>query len=99
MAMKELSTTILIRAAPSKVWDVLTGTKSYPSWNPFIREITGPLVAGEKIIVRIGLQGNGMVFHPTVLACEKNRELCWLGSLFAKGLFDGEHIFGLEPRN
>jgi hypothetical protein len=38
-----------------------------------------------------------MTFHPTVLKAEPNRELRWLGHLIVPGLFDGEHIFIIEP--
>ena len=36
------------------------------------------------------------VFTPKVLKLKKNREFRWLGHLFIKGLFDGEHYFVLE---
>jgi hypothetical protein len=36
-------------------------------------------------------------FTPTVLAAEANRELRWKGKLLVRGLFDGDHSFGLEP--
>ena len=39
-----------------------------------------------------------MQFRPTVLAVETNRELRWKGKLLIPGLFDGEHIFRLEPK-
>jgi hypothetical protein len=32
-----------------------------------------------------------------VLKAEPEKELRWLGSLFVRGLFDGEHIFTIEP--
>ena len=38
-----------------------------------------------------------MTFRPTVLKAEPNRELRWLGHLLISGLFDGEHIFTIEP--
>lgn len=38
-----------------------------------------------------------MTFRPTVLKAEPNRELRWLGHLLIPGLFDGEHIFTIEP--
>jgi hypothetical protein len=38
-----------------------------------------------------------MTFRPTVLSVEPNRELRWLGRLLIPGLFDGEHIFEIEP--
>ncbi len=40
-----------------------------------------------------------MRFTPTVLSVRPNRELRWLGRLFLRGLFDGEHYFLLEPLN
>ena len=38
-----------------------------------------------------------MNFRPKVLKAEPNRELRWLGHLVVPGLFDGEHIFVIEP--
>ena len=38
-----------------------------------------------------------MTFKPTLLKVEPNREIRWLGHLFFPGLFDGEHIFLIEP--
>jgi len=38
-----------------------------------------------------------MTFRPEVLKAEPNRELRWLGHLLVPGLFDGEHIFTIEP--
>ena len=38
-----------------------------------------------------------MTFRPTVLKAEPNRELRWIGRLLIPGLFDGEHIFNIEP--
>ena len=34
-----------------------------------------------------------MTFKPNILVFEENKELRWLGKLFFKGLFDGEHKF------
>ena len=38
-----------------------------------------------------------MKFKPVVLKSEKALEFRWLGSLFVRGLFDGEHYFILKP--
>ncbi len=37
------------------------------------------------------------VYPPEVVKAEPNRELRWLGHLLVPGLFDGEHIFAIEP--
>ncbi len=38
-----------------------------------------------------------MRFRPTLRRLEPRRELRWLGRLILPRLFDGEHIFELEP--
>ncbi|GHB77638.1 SRPBCC domain-containing protein [Persicitalea jodogahamensis] len=93
---KELKTQIRIEAAPDQVWDVLTDFEKYPAWNPFIKSLTGQVAVGHTINVRLEPpEGSGMTFKPKVLAMEKNKEFRWLGQLFFKGLFDGEHRFAL----
>jgi len=77
---------------------VLTDFPSYPSWNPFIREISGTATPGAKLTIR--LQGFGRSttrFRPRVLAAREPQELRWLGRLGIPGLFDGEHSFTMEP--
>lgn len=93
---KELKTQIRIEASPVQVWAVLTDFEKYPDWNPFIKSLTGKVAVGQTIEARLEPPGgSGMTFKPTVLAVEKNKELRWLGRLFFKGLFDGEHRFEL----
>src|SRR2546427_656795 len=51
-----------------------------------------------RIDVLIGATGTRpMRFRPTVKAVIPNRELRWLGRLGLPRLFDGEHIFQIEP--
>jgi hypothetical protein len=94
---KELQTEIWIERPPAAVWQILTATDEYPSWNPFIRHMRGQLQAGNRIEVEIGAPGSDtMTFRPVVLKVERDRELRWLGSLWMPGVFDGEHSFRLE---
>lgn len=91
-----LSTEIDIQAPPAVVWHVLADFGAYPEWNPFIHTLTGDVKPGHRI--RVLLQppgGKAMRFSPKVLSFDKNRELSWLGSLWVRGLFDGEHRFRL----
>ncbi len=37
-----------------------------------------------------------MDYRLTSLVCEPQREFRWLGTMFFKGVLDGEHIFQLE---
>jgi len=96
--MKELTTEIEINSTPDHVWKILTDFATFPEWNPFIRRARGELRPGGRLEVLLGASGTqARIFRPTVLAVEPNRELRWLGKLFLGGLFDGEHIFSIEP--
>ncbi len=98
--MRELHTEIEIDAPPERVWEVLTAFDTYSEWNPFIRRLIGSPHEGERLEVRIEPpDGRGMTFRPTVIEATPNRELRWLGRFLVPGLFDGEHILRVEPRN
>ena len=91
---RNLHTQIIIDAPASEVWDQLADIKSYSSWNPFIKQFSGTLKAGETINVTIQPDGgSAMTFTPLVLKAEQNKELRWIGKLGFKGVFDGEHYF------
>jgi hypothetical protein len=94
---KQIVTEIEIDATPSRVWQVLTDFEKYPTWNPFIKKISGVAARNEKLEVHMpDPRGGTMIFTPTVLAAERDRELRWLGR--SEGdVFNGEHRFLIEP--
>lgn len=97
--MKTLHTEIEIEASAEKIWSILADFAQYPQWNPFIESIEGKAQQGTQL--RVVIQppgGKQMTFTPTLLAVQPGRELRWRGRLLFPGLFDGEHIFQLEPR-
>jgi hypothetical protein len=93
---KEIVTEIEINAPPGRVWQILTDFENYPTWNPFIKKISGIPARNEKLDVHMpDPRGGTMVFTPDVLVEEKDRELRWLGR--SKGdVFNGEHRFLIE---
>jgi hypothetical protein len=96
--MREISTTIDIAATPDEVWGVLADTAGYGRWNPFIPALTGRLVVGGRLSVRITPPGGrAMTFRPTVTAVQPGRRLAWLGSAGVRGIADGAHVFDLAP--
>lgn len=98
MIERRIETEIEINAPAARVWALLTDFDRMGSWNPFIKSISGTLVQGGRLSVHIAPPGkSGMQFKPTVLAVRPERELRWLGHLFVRGIFDGEHYFLLEP--
>lgn len=94
----ELYSGIRIRATPGRIWDILTDFRQYPEWNPFIRTIEGNLIEGAGIMADLRPQGGfGMTIRPVITKVIPERELRWMGHLFIRGLFDGEHVFEILP--
>jgi hypothetical protein len=96
--LKILHTEIEIEASTERIWQILTDFDRFPEWNPFIRRISGELRVGSQLEALLQPpDSRGMTFRPTLLKLEPERELRWLGRLWLPGLFDGEHIFTIEP--
>ncbi|MGS2762993.1 SRPBCC family protein [Sinomicrobium sp. M5D2P9] len=92
----EIKTQIIINATLDKVWTVLMDFENSPNWNSFITSITGePKVGGQITVSIVSPEGKHMTFKPAVLAFEHNKEFRWIGKLWFKGVFDGEHKFEL----
>ncbi|MEZ4888109.1 MAG: SRPBCC domain-containing protein [Chitinophagales bacterium] len=94
--MKNIRTEIVINATPSSIWKHLMDFNKYPQWNPFVH-ITGKAEVGSQLENSFFLEEQKpQVFRPVVLEVETEKAFRWEGSLFFKGLFDGEHYFLLE---
>jgi len=93
---KSIRTEIIINASKEKVWGILTDFANYPAWNPFIRNISGELVAGGKLTVTLLNGSKDFVIRPRVLSVTPNKYFDWIGNLGFKGIFDGRHYFEIE---
>jgi len=95
--MKQIKTEIIINAPKEKIWNILTDLENYQNWNPFITKSIGKVQLGQQLTNTILLEGQkDQVFKPKIIGVNKGNSFRWLGSLFFKGLFDGEHYFELE---
>jgi hypothetical protein len=95
--MHEIITAIEIDAPAETVWTVLTDFDRYDEWNPYTR-IEGEPAEGTILTVSPGPEAGRLpTFRPRVLSAIPNQELRWLGHLYVRGLFDGEHQFRIEP--
>jgi hypothetical protein len=100
MFERHIETAIDIMAPPDRVWDILTDFPAYPSWNPFIVSAYGTPTEGAWLEIHVQPPGKrALMFRPTVLVAEENRELRWRGRLLMPGMFDGEHYFRIEDRS
>lgn len=94
----EVVTEAILPAKPEQVWQVLTDGAQYSDWNPFIVNIEGRFVKGERLTNTMNPRPDKqMVFTPEVLEARVNEELRWIGRVAIPGIFDGEHYFILEP--
>lgn len=95
--MRTLETHIDIHATPARIWSILMDFGRYAEWNPFIPTMEGKPIVGTRLRARLVPPGQkGMIFTPTVLAADSEREFRWIGKLLIRGLFDGEHSFKIE---
>lgn len=95
--MRTLRSEITISGQPEDVWRVLVDFARYPEWNPFVVEIAGVALAGERLRVRLRPPGGrGITLKPAVTEASPPRSLQWLGHLGVPGIFDGRHTFELE---
>ena len=96
--MRELRSDITINPPTERVWELLMDFDSFPDWNPFVQRARGAVGIGEKLVGYLKPPGRmGMSFKPRVVKVSPNREFRWLGHVVMPGIFDGEHIFEIEP--
>ena len=86
---------ILIDRPPTDVWKVISNSSAYPDWNPYITRVDGDFRQGQKIRIVLGAGPDSMVFKPTVLVVRPEQDLCWRGSVWIRGVFDGTHCIHL----
>ncbi len=93
---KKILTEIAINATRESIWDHLMDFNTYKKWNPFIIDIKGQPIKGERLTVTLKNGDNRIVFKPKVTEVVPFQTFAWKGSLFVRGLFDGHHYFCLE---
>ena len=95
---RSIETAIEIHGAATRVWEVLTDFERYPEWNPFILKIAGTLQTGSRLKAVVQTPNLPKItIRPLLLNVEVGRELRWLGYWMIPRIFDGEHLFAIEP--
>ena len=90
--MKTYSATTTIHASAETVWNILTDSKAYPSWDVSMDHIEGKLALGEtvKFFTRLSAQA----FPVKVTAFEPGRKMVLTGGM-PLGLFKSERTHTL----
>ena len=95
--MVRIITSIEIAAPPTTVWRILTDFDAYPSWNPFVKSISGSQHPGTTLSVTLQPEGGrAMTLKPRLLVFDAPVELRWKGQVLLPGIFDAEHSFQLS---
>ncbi len=87
-------TEIIIHAPLEEVTKAFFNFSAYEKWNPFITIDAKDKIVGERI--KVDFLENGktkMTIQPTLLVNDHDTGYKWLGHLYVKGLFDGQHEF------
>jgi phytanoyl-CoA hydroxylase len=97
-AARHIDTSVTIDAPIELVWSVLADIDSYPSWNPYLRSVSGIVAAGEVLQVTALPTGQaGEVAYPVrVLAVEEPHLMVWEGGLPDPVQLRTEHRFELS---
>ncbi|NTU58346.1 MAG: SRPBCC domain-containing protein [Chlorobiaceae bacterium] len=93
--MRGFRTEIPINASQERVWSVLSDFGQYPSWNPFIRKISGRIGVNEKLHISVKLSFFPPVsFEAFVDLLAPGERVGWNAVLFP-GLLTARHWFEL----
>jgi uncharacterized protein YndB with AHSA1/START domain len=83
-----------IRAAPERIWALLTDATRFPSWNSTVTSIEGEIALGNRLALKVPLDPK-RTFHPRVTELVPNQRMVWRDG-FAP-MFRGTRTFTLMP--
>src|SRR6266851_8580123 len=92
--MKVHSANTNIKAAPEKIWTILTNGPNYPKWDPWATRIEGNIVAGGKVTAYTKLSPD-QAFPVKVTEFVPGRKMTWTGGIPV--VFKGVRTYTLEP--
>ncbi|WP_255196650.1 SRPBCC domain-containing protein [Halorarius litoreus] len=96
--MRAIRTEIVVDAPPADVWQALTETDAYPAWNPHVVEAHGDLAVGSRLDITVRREGvRDRSMRVTVTDLDPERKLAWVGRVLSPLLFEGRHVYELEP--
>jgi uncharacterized protein YndB with AHSA1/START domain len=83
----------LIKAAPAKIWRLLTDIDAWPDWDSGVSNVDGRLAVGEKLTIRV--QANSSRAFPVrVTELDAPNRMVFRGGM-PFGLFTGQRTYTL----
>ena len=95
--MKTHSHSLVIHAPPEQVWRVLADLPSYSRWNGTIRAAAGRVAPGQRLRLRLHLDGRSRPFSPTVVAVRPPEELLLSARIVHPRVLQATHLFRVQP--
>src|SRR5919112_6088475 len=90
--MRTITSTTVIDAPLTDVWEVLSDGARYEEWNPFITSVSCAFQRDARPTLRIAAPGKrAMTFRPRFTDASAERGLRWKGHLIVPGLCDAVH--------
>jgi len=83
-----------IKAAPGRIWALLTDAKGFPQWNSTVQSIEGEIAAGQKIKLFVKI-APGRAFKLTVTEFVPDKRMVWSDGNF---IFRGVRTYTLTPK-
>jgi len=71
---------ISIHSSPDQVFDVMTDFANYGRWNPWIKQIDGPVAAGSRLEVRFKLSTLRFPIKYTLVEMDPPDSFTWRGA-------------------
>lgn len=91
----ECAVGIHIRAAPAKIWKLLTNAADFPRWNSTVTSLEGNIALGNKLALRVPI-APARVFKPKVTELVADKRMVWSDG--AAPMFKGVRVFTLAAR-
>jgi hypothetical protein len=92
--MKQYTASTTIHADPATIFQILTDTASYPSWDPGMDHIEGTIALGQKVKFFTQMDPS-RAFPVTVTAFEPGKRIVLTGGM-PLGLFKSERTHSLS---
>lgn len=93
--MFEIVTETEVAAPAPIVWELLTDTARYPSWNPLVVRFDGALRVGARATITLAIEGRRTPKIPIVVrVVDANTELAWSGG--PRAILQGTHYFRMS---
>jgi hypothetical protein len=90
-------TTTVVDAPRETVWDIVMDFESYPSWNPYMRSVSGRPGVGETLEIHLDTPDGEDDVSAEVYVYRPPRKLRWQSRMLLPGVRDLEYEIIVAP--